>query len=407
MRRRARLWAVALTLILMSSPVGIVLLPDANPYFTAAIRPSDLSLALLIALTLPDLAGLWRRRAHIVVLLGVALAALLAIAFAAHPAPQGALTLGRFAGTVAMARALVDLRAERERGLVLVALAISAATQSAIALGQLASGSFLSAFGDDPYILIGPFFRANGTLPFGYVLAGLALVGGWTLARTALRATGTARLVWSAIAAFALVPIGITFSRAAAAGHALGVALLLPGALRRERGHVIVLTAVLLGAGLPALITIEGWTSRIDDSPTTRSATNRIATITQSLPLIAADPLFGVGPGRSMVAIRGRAELIPGSIVELSPPHDVPVAIALEAGIPAGLVALALVIALGRLAWRRGTTALLVYAPLVPYVLLDNWPYTTAAGLILLGLWAAGAAVDQAEPSGPRSVPAN
>jgi len=106
------------------------------------------------------------------------------------------------------------------------------------------------------------------------------------------------------------------------------------------------------------------------------------------VPLIAADPIFGVGPGRTMVAIRDRADRVPGSIVELNPPHDVPIAIAVEAGVPAGLVALALLVALGLRALRRGTAALLAYAVLVPYLVIDNWPYTTGAGLIVLGLWA-------------------
>jgi len=124
---------------------------------------------------------------------------------------------------------------------------------------------------------------------------------------------------------------------------------------------------------------------------------NRLSTITQALPLIAAEPLLGVGPGRTMVALRDQAERVPGSVTELNPPHDVPIAIALEAGMPAGLVALALLVALGRRAWRRGTAAVLGYAVLLPYLILDNWPYTTGAGLIILGLW--GSAAD--DPLGP------
>jgi len=34
---------------------------------------------------------------------------------------------------------------------------------------------------------------------------------------------------------------------------------------------------------------------------------------------------------------------------------------------------------------------------LLPYLILDNWPYTTGAGLIILGLW--GSAAD--DPLGP------
>jgi hypothetical protein len=89
-----------------------------------------------------------------------------------------------------------------------------------------------------------------------------------------------------------------------------------------------------------------------------------------------------------MVAIRDQAERTPGSITELNPPHNVPIAIAVEAGVPAGLVALALLVALGRRALRQGTATLLAYGVLIPYLVIDNWPYTTGAGLIMLGLWA-------------------
>lgn len=383
-RRRTRLWAVACTVILMPSPANLVLFPDPNPFFTAAIRPSDLPIAALIALSIPGLGGRIRRSGGVERLV-LALVGLLAISVAVHPALQGVLILYRLIGTIAIALGVADLRRAEERRFLLVALALTAMAQTALAIVQLWRGDILATGTPDP--LIGPFTRANGTLPFAYVLAGLALLGGAILAAQLLRRPTRGRWAWSALSLIALVPVGITFSRAAAAGLTLGAAVLVPGAIRRRPGHALALAAFIVGGVLPAIATRDGWTARNADSPAGSSAVNRLATVTQALPLIAADPIVGVGPGRTMVAIRDRAERVPGSIVELNPPHDVPIAIAVEAGAPAGIVALGLLVALGLRALRRGTAALLVYAVLVPYLVIDNWPYTTGAGLIMLGLW--------------------
>ena len=393
-RRRARLWAIALTVVLMPSPADLVLAADPNPFFTAAIRPSDVPLAALIALSisaLPDRV----RRSGTVARLGLALATLVALAALVHPALQGVLVLYRLIGALAIAVGIADLRRVHERRFVLVALALTATAQTALAIIQLWRGDVLATGPQDP--LIGPFTRANGTLPFAYVLAGLGLVCGAILVGHVLRERTRWRFAWSAAAATALVTAGITFSRAAAGGLALGAAALVPGVIRGRRGHALALATILVGGALPALATRDGWIARNADSPAGGSAVNRLSTITQALPLIAAEPLLGVGPGRTMVALRDQAERVPGSVTELNPPHDVPIAIALEAGAPAGLVALALLVALGRRAWRRGTAAVLGYAVLLPYLILDNWPYTTGAGLIILGLW--GSAAD--DPLGP------
>ena len=227
-------------------------------------------------------------------------------------------------------------------------------------------------------------------MPTAFILAGFGLVSAALFAARALRSTGRVRPIWAALISFVLIPVGITFSRSAAAGYLLGVGILSPGALRRRDGQRLILAAFLVGGLLPALGTIEGWTARNADSPISGSAVNRVATVAQALPLIAGEPLFGVGPGRTVAALRDREARVPGSVGEVNAPHDVPVVIALEAGIPAGVVALALIAALGFRARRAGMMALLCYAILLPYLIVDNWPYTSVNGLIIAALWAAG-----------------
>jgi hypothetical protein len=388
-RRRARLYALAFTVILMPSPAHYVLVQDSDPFFTAAIRLSDLSILALVALSVPELGGR-ARRPGILGSLAIALVTLLAIGALVHPATQGGLTIGRLVGAIAIAIAIADLGGEAERRFLLVVVALTAATQTGIALGELAYGGLLVAYAHDPVLLVGPFFRPNGTMPTAYVLAGFALVSASLFVARALRSTGRVRLVWAALTSFALIPVGITFSRAAAAGYVVAAGILTSGVLRRREGQLVLLAAFLAGGVLPALGTIEGWTARNADSPIAGSAVNRVATITQVLPLIAGEPFFGVGPGRTAAALREREARVPGSIVEVNSPHSVPVVIALEAGVPAGLVALGLIVALGLRARHAGTTALLCYVVLLPYLLADNWPYTSENGLIIVALWAAG-----------------
>src|SRR5205814_7549952 len=125
------------------------------------------------------------------------------------------------------------------RRFLLVALALTGIAQTALAMVQLWRGDILATGPQDPFV--GGFTRPNGTLPFAYVLAGLALIAGAILAAQVLRKSTRSRWAWSAAAAIALVPVGVTFSRAAAGGLALGAAVLVPGAIRRRPGHALAL----------------------------------------------------------------------------------------------------------------------------------------------------------------------
>src|SRR5437667_413848 len=98
----------------MPSPADLVLAADPNPFFTAAIRPSDVPLAALIALSIPALPDRMRRSGT-VARLGLALATLVALAALVHPALQGVLVLYRLIGALAIAVGIADLRRSRSR----------------------------------------------------------------------------------------------------------------------------------------------------------------------------------------------------------------------------------------------------------------------------------------------------
>ncbi|HUG55751.1 MAG TPA: O-antigen ligase family protein [Candidatus Limnocylindrales bacterium] len=381
--------SLAFAVVLMPSPAGVLLVDDPHPYFKVALLLSDLPLAVLVALSVPDaIARLRTRRFGAIGALTVALVSLVAAAFLVNPSPQGAQTLFRVIAGLSVALTLHALRLDRERRFVLVALAMTAIVQMLLAVAQLARGDALVAYEHPPLFEVGPYIRPGGTLANGFVLAGLALVASSALAGRALSSRRT--LAWTAAAALAVVPVGITFSRAAALGIALGAAVLVPGALR-SRAQALVLASLVLAAGVPALLVADGWIVRGTEHSTAASADARYVLAVQTIPLIRREPLLGVGPGRTMASLRDLERDVPGSILSeqyLEPPHNLPLVIALEAGIPAGLVSVALIGLAALRALRRGAAAQLAFTGLLPFVALDHYLWTTPTGLMLLALWA-------------------
>ena len=390
MRSRVRTLVLVLTIIVLPSSARFILVPDPEIYYAVGIGLSDIAMAALMALALPDLVT--RARTALRHPLGVLASALLLLtvaAFAVHPSAQGVQTLFHLLGAASVLVALLDLRDDRGRRLLMFGLVAMTVTQTALSVAQLASGDLLLPFDHPAIRRFGPFIRVNGTFPDSFMLAGYALVVGALLAREAM----ARRRPWvlALFAAVAIVPVGYTFSRAALLGAAMLVAALLPGALRGLPGRRVVLAMLVLGFAIPGLATREGWLAREDDSDLGNSAGQRILLIRESLPIVLANFLVGVGPGNTMLALRQREAQEPGSIPLMQPPHDVPYLVALESGVPTGVVAALLIAGLGLIALRRGNLAVSVYATLLAYLFLDNYPWTAAAGLPLVALWASGA----------------
>jgi len=67
--------------------------------------------------------------------------------------------------------------------------------------------------------------------------------------------------------------------------------------------------------------------------------------------------------------------------------HVVPLMIAVEGGIPAGIVTIVLLTLLGIRSLRAGGPALAIYIAYMPFVLLEHHPYSHEQGLVMTGLW--------------------
>jgi hypothetical protein len=182
-----------------------------------------------------------------------------------------------------------------------------------------------------------------------------------------------------ALAGIAAMAVGMTFSRAAAGGLVLACVALALAAPERRRMAMAAIVCLAIGASVPAILLAPGWEERA--SVTLRG---RDIGVAESLGLIADSPLVGIGPGRSLFVLPLRYPDVPE--IGYQPVHDLPLLAAVEAGVVAGGIALALVLTL---AWRarRDLAAVALFVAFLPPVLLDHYAYTYLQGVILLGVW--------------------
>ncbi len=379
---------VCLVLVVLLMPVAyplVILATDDDLYYWVAPVLSDFPLLLLIMLVAPDV---WRRARRRELgtgtLLWLVLLVPLAASFLVHPSLQGAQTLFRQLGVVALAASVSGLTGRIEQNVWTGAVTLVALAESALALLQEQHGGPLGLrdLGEWPggFNAFGESWAVRGTAPHHQVLSAIGLVGASVMLYRASRSTRP--LVWLALAAVAIVPVGITYSRAAALALALGCLPLLRATLSGDRLARLALVALLLGAGIPALIWNSGWLYRGTNDPIGDKGRGDL--VQQALAVIAEDPLFGAGTGRYRLVVQERFGATAQSTL---PVHNVPLLVAAESGVPAGLVVLIALIVIGRRALAGGPFALSAYAILLPHLLIDIHPYIAVQGITLFGLW--------------------
>ncbi len=386
---------VALVLIVVFMPIEIgAIIHEVDGTADAynrllIITPMDLAVLLLLITSARELRSTDRR-------LGLGGWTLLVMAgFAAITLPFNASLRGlgvvvRLLLAVLVWREVTRLDAEDRRVLVVIPFLASAALQTVVALLQAIDQAplGLEAVGErQAFHVFGSTVGVQGTTLHPYVLAGFAVtaivvaIGHRTIASDRSRAL----VVGIAVAA---VPLGITYSRMAFLGWVAMLAALGWGAMRRRAEFGPVLFAVAAGALVPALVWSGGWVDRASDSVGTNIdsiSSARITRIEESIDLIRDHPLVGVGPGHYTVALE---EDVPG-LTRYDAVHTVPLLIAAENGLIAGLVILGLLGFLGIRALRDGPAATAVYVGFMPFVLLDKFPYRHPNGIVMLAVWLA------------------
>jgi O-antigen ligase len=382
---------LALTIVFSMFPVVVAGIPRDNEYIFAKVVlfVGDVPALLLAIIALPLMLGSLRARPRLRV--PVAWAALIAvelIAFIVHASAEGVQTLLRLLTALAIIVTVATLRSPVERATVVGCLAGIAALQGILALAQIAHGGplGLSWLGESPALMAGgrqgQLISPEGTMTHPHMLASLAVLTGTIVAAQVVRAWPA--VPWSVAEAIALAPAGFTYARTALAGVGAAAIIYLRGAIASRPGYRVALLALVIGFGVPALIGLDGWGRKTDD---VTFANGRDELTAQALLLIKADPLIGVGPGREMQALRALQARSPEQVTLLNAVHDVPLTVAIEAGIP-GLAAVALLLVVaGYRALRGGGQSLAIFVGYMPFVLLDHFPYSYQHGLVLTAVW--------------------
>jgi len=392
---------VAVTVILGAFPIAIAQ-PGRGPGgydFQTIVFPSDIPLVLLIVLMVPVVVGRIReRRFPAVAWALLALLAWMVVAFAVHPSQRGVADLVRLAGLLAMVVAIVDLKQTSEWALVLISVGAVAVFETGVGVAELVHGGYigLGAFGEfgQPLWRFGGGLAPQATMVHPYVFAGFGLVAGFLFAAAYTRRPVRALLAGAAIA---IVPLGYTYSRAGLLGFVGALAVLASAvfvpALRSR--FIPVVLALAVGAAVPALIWRDGWVSRANQSVKARNAaslsTDRGWLIHEATGLIVDHPVFGVGPGLYVTALKEKYGTERNRSVGIfKPVHNLPLLLTAEGGIPAGLAMTALLILAGLRSLRGGRPALALFIAYLAFTQLDHFAYDFPQGLIITALWLGG-----------------
>ncbi|MGN6758643.1 MAG: O-antigen ligase family protein [Thermomicrobiales bacterium] len=233
--------------------------------------------------------------------------------------------------------------------------------------------------------------RALGSFPHPNILGGFAAVA---VVCALPYLTSRHRRVVLALWVIAWTEVLLSFSRAALLAALIGCGCWVLGQVRARPAFrqvvrtaglpcaAVVLGLLLTGAALP------GRYLPTSDTLTSPAVTDRLLLDSIAMRLIRAHPLTGVGAGNFTIA-----ELLPPfAAISVDPVHVVPLLVAAEAGVVAGLAWLAILLAQPLALWRsarwRGIpwTNLALPATLLTLALCDHFLWTFAPGRALFWL---------------------
>jgi hypothetical protein len=381
---------IALAVILMPFPLLLAGALSADGQERALLLVNDVPVIVLAAITFPGLViRLWRWRIGPGVALAVALVAVFAASFTLQPSLHGVQVVARFIGLLGLGAALAALPPRFTRAVVVIICAV-AVLQTLLALAQLRAGGplGLTVLGEstDPLYVRGNALAPRGTMTREYSLLFLGLVAGALAIGQA--ATNRRGWLWSILAAICAIPLGVTFSRDALGGVAFGAVGQLMHIDGRRWPAAAALAAFLAAAALAGAVEWQGWAERVDqvagDRPSD-AATDRSMLARQAFALIAERPLTGVGAGRYETAlVRSSVGPVVGPP---STPHDIPLWVAAETGVPAAVLICGFLIVLGVHAWRAGPAARLLFFVVIPFWIFDDLVLTHDQDIVLTGVW--------------------
>jgi O-antigen ligase len=380
---RPEVWLLAAGLFCLPALVEVLFGGTSH-----ALLPYDVLLLLLALLQLP---GLRRSRsvAGPIPVLLLVLLVLTVISALLHPSGQGLLACLRLVEIAALVHALTRAAVHGQPRIPLVAFVGTALIQALLGFTEAVTRTQLTPFRLDDRTNLLPFgdqVGVDGTFLHPYLLAGMIAVCVALLAGH--------RCSWrvDVLAAAVAVPLGLTYSRMSVLALVLIGAVAVAWLRAQPTLRVRTLTAIALGAGIPAVVTVSGWVLRAHESGIGQGAgpsldeasSGRITFIREAWGLIRSHPWSGVGPGRYLDALRAQHPLETFAF----PVHNVPLLVTAEIGVLGGVAMLALLVAAGWTALRSGPRTTAIFVAYLPFVLLD-WPYGQPQAVMVMGLWLA------------------
>jgi hypothetical protein len=269
---------------------------------------------------------------------------------------------------------------DAERILLLWALTMVGTVEGLLGIAQALRGENL---GLDLLELPGELFTvgeataAIGGFAHPYHLTAFLVVAVSAAAVLAQQLRGASR--WAVLGMLLLMgtAIPLTYSRASVFAV---IPMLLAWSWRSSVRPIALFLAIGLVVGLG--LGFDGIRHRAEQSTDANAVdSGRRVRLTEALSLVDQEPVFGVGPGRYVLALAETDH------EQLLPAHNVVAQAAAETGVPGGLLMLSTAIAFALWLARESPMTIGVGASLVPFHLLDSYPHVFPVGLVTTGLW--------------------
>ena len=339
------------------------------------IGPTDIVLIALMATAIPLLRRLDVTMAPCIV--GLSMLAVSAFIHAlVDPSDQGVAMTIRLAGAVCVALVVSTMSWKTLRVAVVWPIATMALVQGGMAIGQTFTGNGKVRL--DEMAAAGASWTAGrGTFGHEYVFAAFLLLAvSFTIAYGFGR--GMRPILWVSVAV-ASAAVATTFGRAGALGLILIGLVYAVGWWRTRNRTLRVGALTTLGAfGIGLAFTHSGWLPRVTAGSSVRSSL-----ASRSLDVIAANPVFGVGPGRYGETLAD----IGLTSIDRHIVHNVPLLVTAEFGVILGAAFAIWLLTVGAMSLRSSFVALAVFAGTMPFLLFDNLHYVIPEGVPILGLW--------------------
>lgn len=371
------LWLLAVALLLSAASASVFLLVSSRARFDR-----NLSMWLILALMSAFI-----------------------IAFIFHPSWSGAIlvTSATAGGLVGLSLSLYDSRDVRR--FVAAPLLVTTAIQAIVIWGQVATASPWVDLVLEPgrtLLVTGGIIRPHGLMYHVYEPPALALLAVGA-AFSVFPPSGKWRLPLTIGIGIASTVIALTHSRAALVGLLLIFAVIAFASFRARRDLRLPLAIMLLAFLLPATLSLNGWTSRLDESLASNlddASLGRVTLMRQAIDLASEHPVVGVGPNRYLEVLEKEGTIDPRYpwIV-----HNVPLAIAAELGIPASVAVLLLLVGTGVQAFRAGLPTLSLFLAPLGFYLFDVLHYNRPIGILMFAMWAGLLASRWSAPRPPPS----